>query len=163
MTGHENAGTDERRIRDDGRATIEFIFLGVLTLVPLLYLVLAVSTLERNLFAATQAAREAGRAYATAEDPQSAEARASYSVDLALRDQGVAGGQRTLKFVAVSADCASGATGAQSLAPGAEFAVCVIQPVQIPGVPGFLDARANTVTGRYVVHVDDFRTVRATP
>ncbi len=146
--------------RDDGRAVIEFVFLGVLTLMPLLYLVIAVSTFERSLFAATQAARDAGRAYATADDPASAEVRAAYSADLALRDQGVVPAQRTLKYIAVSADCRSGATGAQSLAPGAEFAVCVIQPVRIPGIPGFLDARANTVTGRYVVHIDDFRADR---
>ncbi len=145
---------------DRGRATIEFIFLGILTLVPLLYLVVAVSLFERNVFAATQAAREAGRAYATAGDPLTAEARAAYSANLALSDQGVSPTQRTLKYVAVSADCLSGDTGAQSLEPGAEFAVCVVQPVQIPGVPGFLDARANTVTGRYIVHIDDFRTPR---
>ncbi|MDP9239731.1 MAG: hypothetical protein M3O55_03700 [Actinomycetota bacterium] len=145
---------------DHGRATIEFIFLGILTLVPLMYLVVAVATVERNVFAASEAAREAGRAYATAADPLSAESRAAYSADLALSDQGVDPAQRTLKYVAVSADCLSGATGAQSLDPGAEFAVCVIQPVQIPGVPGFLDARANTVTGRYIVHIDDFRAAR---
>jgi Flp pilus assembly protein TadG len=145
---------------DDGRAVIEFVFLGVLTLVPLLYLVVAVTTFERNVFAATQAAREAGRAYATSDDPVTAEARAAYSANLALSDQGVSPGQRTLKYVPVSADCASGAAGAQSLDPGAEFAVCVIQPVRIPGVPGLLDSRANTVTGRYVVHVDDFRASR---
>ncbi|MEP6695566.1 MAG: hypothetical protein ABJA34_01670 [Pseudonocardiales bacterium] len=145
---------------DEGRATIEFIFLGILTLVPLLYLLVAVSVFERNVFAATQAAREAGRAYATADDPVSAEDRAAYSADLALSDQGVRPGQRTLKYVAVSADCLSGAAGAQSLEPGAEFAVCVIQPVWIPGMPGFFDARANTVTGRYIVHIDDFRSAR---
>jgi hypothetical protein len=148
------------RRTDAGRATIEFVFVGVLTLVPLLYLVVAVSVFERHLFAATQAAREAGRAYATAGDPLAAEERAAYSADLALGDQGVSPARRTLKYVAASADCRTAATGAQSLTPGAEFAVCVIQPVRMPGVPGFLDARANTVTGRYVVHIDDFRATR---
>ncbi|MDQ6874953.1 MAG: hypothetical protein M3042_07850 [Actinomycetota bacterium] len=145
---------------DDGRAMIEFVFLGVLTLVPLLYLVVAVFQVERNVFAVTQAAREAGRAYATAADPASAERRASYAADLALRDQGLGSSGVSLRYLPVSASCGSAAAGAQTLAPGAEFAVCVTRTVQLPGVPGYLAGRRNTVTGRYVVHIDDFRVSR---
>ncbi|MGB9377650.1 MAG: hypothetical protein WCB04_09070 [Mycobacteriales bacterium] len=144
---------------DDGRAMIEFIFLGVLTLVPLLYLVVAAFQLERNVFAVTQAAREAGRAYATADDPVGAEQRASYAMHLALADQGVVG-EATMTYVPVSAACGGGPSGAQSLAPGSDFAVCVTRVMTIPGVPGFVSGRRNTVTGRYVVHIDDFRSAR---
>ena len=143
---------------DAGRAMIEFVFLGVLTMVPLLYLVVAAFHLERDVFAVTQAAREAGRAYATADDPASAEARAAYAMDLALDDQGVPSGGATLRYVPVSASCSAGATGAQSLDPGAEFAVCVTRIMQLPGIPGYASGRSNTVTGRYVVHIDEFRT-----
>ncbi len=142
---------------DDGRAMIEFIFLGVLTLVPLLYLVVAAFDLERSVFAVTEAAREAGRAYATADDPQSAEARASYAAGLALRDQGVSVTGMSLRYVAVAGGCSTGGGGAESLVPGAEFAVCVSRTVTLPGIPGYFAGRSNTVTGRYVVHVDDFR------
>lgn len=145
---------------DDGRAMIEFVFLGVLTLVPLLYLVVAVFQVERNVFAVTQAAREAGRAYATAGDPVTAERRAGYAVDLALRDQGLDSSGVSLRYLSVSAGCGSAGTGAQTLAPGAEFAVCVTRSVQLPGVPGYLAGRRNTVTGRYVVHIDDYRASR---
>ena len=143
---------------DAGRAMIEFIFLGVLTMVPLLYLVVAAFQLERDVFAVTQAAREAGRAYATADDAGSAEARAAYAMDLALVDQGVPAGGATLRYVPVSASCSATAGDAQSLDPGAEFAVCVTRVMQLPGVPGFASGRSNTVTGRYVVHIDEFRT-----
>lgn len=143
---------------DEGRAMIEFVFLGVLTMVPLLYLVVAAFHLERDVFAVTQAAREAGRAYATADDPVSAEARAAYAMNLALADQGVPAGGATLRYVPVSASCSAGATGAQSLEPGAEFAVCVTRVMQLPAVPGYAIGRSNTVTGRYVVHVDEYRT-----
>lgn len=143
---------------DGGRAMIEFIFLGVLTMVPLLYLVVAAFQLEREVFAVTQAAREAGRAYATADDPVSAEARATYAMDLALVDQGVTTGGATLRFVPVPASCSGAAGGVQSLEPGAEFAVCVTRVMQLPGVPGYVIGRSNTVTGRYVVHIDEFRT-----
>ncbi|MFI5955247.1 hypothetical protein [Cryptosporangium sp. NPDC051539] len=47
---------------DDGSAIIEFVWGGVLLLVPLLYVVLAVFEVQRNAFAVTEAAREAGRA-----------------------------------------------------------------------------------------------------
>lgn len=145
---------------DQGRAMIEFIFLGVLTLVPLLYLVIAAFDLERSVFAVTQAAREAGRAYATADDPLRAEARASYSAGLALRDQGLSATGMSLRYVAVAAGCSTGGGGAETLAPGADFAVCVTRTVQLPGIPGYFTGRSNTVTGRYVVHVDDFRAGR---
>ena len=148
------------RSDDSGRAMIEFVFLAVLTMVPLLYLVVAAFELERNVFAVTQAARQAGRAYATADDPSSAEARAWYAATLALRDQGITADGASLRYVAVSSECAGDRSGVQSLEPGAEFAVCVTRTVQLPGIPGYLAGRNNTVTGRYVVHVDDFRARR---
>lgn len=143
---------------DEGRAMIEFVFLAVLVMVPLLYLVVAVFELERNVFAVTQAAREAGRAYATADDAASAEDRARYAAALALRDQGLPADGTSLRYVPVSSECAGG--GAQSLEPGAEFAVCVTRVVKLPAIPGYLSGRNNTVTGRYVVHVDEFRARR---
>lgn len=151
----EEAGDDAGD--DGGRAMIEFVFLGILTMVPLLYLVVAAFHLERDVFAVTQAAREAGRAYATADDPSTAEARAAYALDLALTDQGVPSGGATLRYVPASASCSGGAGGAQSLDPGAEFAVCVTRVISLPGIPGFPIGRSNTVTGRYVVHIDEFR------
>lgn len=145
---------------DDGRAMIEFIFLGILTLVPLIYLVLAAFDLERTVFAVTQAAREAGRAYATAEDSATAQARATYAAGLALADQGVPTAGLVLRYVPVSASCAASGGGAESLDPASDFAVCATRTLQIPGIPGYLTGRSNTVTGRYVVHIDDYRSTR---
>ncbi len=156
MTG-EGIVVEEPDGLDGGRAMLEFIFLGVLTLVPLLYLVLAAFDLERNVFAVTEAAREAGRAYSTAADPGAAQARASYAAGLALQDQGVSAAGMQVSYVPVAATCAGGGGGAESLAPSADFAVCVTRTFQLPGIPGYLAGRSNTVTGRYVVHVDDFR------
>lgn len=144
---------------DEGRAIIEFVFVGLVAMLPLLYLVMAAFQVERNVFAVTQAAREAGRAYATADDPASAKARADYAATLALRDQGI-NAAASVQYVPVSAPCSATAVDASSLAPGAEFAVCVTRTLQLPGLPGFVAGRRNTATGRYVVHVDDFRTNR---
>jgi hypothetical protein len=45
------------------------------------------------------------------------------------------------------------------LAPGAVFAVCVVRHTRLPGVPTLLAGHGITTVGRYLIHVDDFRTV----
>ncbi len=71
--------------RDDGNASIEFLALAVVLLVPLVYALLFAFQLQRAAFATTAAAREAGRAYVTAD--ADAEDRAHRAADLALHDQ----------------------------------------------------------------------------
>jgi len=141
--------------RDRGAASIEFVFLGVLVMVPLLYLVIAAFEVQRNAFAVTQAAREAGRAWSTADDAMTADGRARYAMELALRDQGLDPAGTDLRYGAVGSGCAD--AGAASLEPGAEFEVCVVRTFRVPAVPSYFDGGNNTVSGRFVVHVDDFR------
>lgn len=50
-----------QRTGDDGSALIEFVGASVLLLLPLVYLLLSVFTVQRGSFAAAEAAREAGR------------------------------------------------------------------------------------------------------
>jgi Flp pilus assembly protein TadG len=76
--------TDER-----GTALIEFVWLALLLLIPLVYVVLEVFDAQRTSYAAAAAARSAGRAFATAPDAASAYARAHEAVRLAFADQGV--------------------------------------------------------------------------
>lgn len=155
MTAVRRVAARLRPRGDDGAAMIEFVFLAVLVMVPLLYLVVAVFEVQRNAFAVTQAAREAGRAFVTAEDVGRGEARARYAAELALRDQGLDPAGMSVRFGPVGSDCAG--DGAQTLEPGADFEVCVVRSFRVPGVPRFFDGGNNTVTGRFVVHVDDFR------
>lgn len=124
-------------------------------LVPLLYLVIAVFEVQRNAFAVTQAAREAGRAFSTADEVASAEDRARYAMTVALRDQGLAPDGTDLRFGAVGSGCTG--DGSATLEPGADFEVCVVRVYRIPGIPTYFDGGNNTVTGRYIVHVDDYR------
>ena len=141
--------------RDDGNAIIEFIFVAVIILVPLVYLVVAVASVQRSQLAVTQAARNAGRAFATSDTPGEAAARARAAVRLALADQGLAD-DATLRFVRSGASCNAPAVTPQ-LTPGAEFAVCVTRHARLPAVPTVLAGRGVISTGVYVVHVDDFR------
>ncbi|MCA1825174.1 MAG: hypothetical protein LC640_13175 [Frankia sp.] len=75
--------------RDEGSAIVEFTYLAVLLLIPLVYIMLSVFQVQRAAFGVTAAAREAGRAYVTATDANDARARAEDAITIALRDQGL--------------------------------------------------------------------------
>lgn len=75
------------RREESGTALIEFVWLAILLIVPLLYIVLAAFDTQRAAFAASAAARSAGRAFVTAPDQASGYARAQAAVRLAYQDQ----------------------------------------------------------------------------
>jgi hypothetical protein len=143
---------------DAGSAVIEFVFVAVLVMVPLVYLIVAVATVQRSSLAVTNAAREAGRAFATAESTTQALARANLAAQLAERDQGLPGNAE-LRYVTAGAGCDS-APIQPELAAGAVFGICVRNSVQLPGVPSLISGRGVTTIGEYTVHVDDFRSTR---
>ena len=146
-----------RCLGDAGNAIVEFVFVAVMILVPTVYFVTAVASVARSRQAVTQAAREAGRAFATGRSTADALARAQAAVRLAFDDQALPDDAR-LRFVPTAERC-DGAALSPVLRPGAEFAVCVTRRTELPGVPTLLAGRGITTVGRYVVHVDDFRTV----
>lgn len=141
--------------RDEGSAVIEFVFVALVVMVPLVYLIAAVATVQRTSLAVTQAARDAGRAFATSDSAAAASLRVAVAVRLALADQGLPD-DATVRFVAVAADCAARPI-APRLTPGAEFTVCVSRTVELPAVPSILTGRGIRTVGMYRVHVDDFR------
>jgi Flp pilus assembly protein TadG len=146
-------------LRDDsGNAVIEFIFVAVMILVPMVYFVTAVASIQRSNLGVSEAARDAGRAFATGASTQDGLARASAAVRLAMADQGLPD-DATVRFVAADRNCDAGQI-APVLAPGAEFAICVVRHTTLPAVPTIVAGKGIRTIGRYVVHVDDFRTVR---
>ncbi|HEU5034544.1 MAG TPA: hypothetical protein VFT62_07295 [Mycobacteriales bacterium] len=114
--------------KDDGNALIEFIWLAILLMLPLVYVVLAALTVQRTAFAETTAAREAARAYATAGSDAEGERRAEAAVALALRDQGI-DWSPTGRVV----DC-----GSCDYRPGSAFRVDLRSVVPLPFVPRWL-------------------------
>ena len=68
-----------RRRSDEGSAIVEFVWLGILLLVPLIYIVVAVFEVQRTAYAASAAARSAGRAFVTSPTEASAQARVARS------------------------------------------------------------------------------------
>ncbi|GAA4357883.1 pilus assembly protein [Angustibacter luteus] len=141
---------------DAGNALVEFCVLGVLLLVPVVYLVLVLGRVEAAAFAAQRAAREGGRAFVTASDVDQARARADAAAALALADQGVLGRGR------ITIDCEH----ADCLSPDGRVTVSTEVDVALPGVPRLLDRAFPTrvqVTAQQVSVVDRFRSKQAGP
>jgi len=143
---------------DDGSAIIEFVFVALVIMVPLVYLLVAVATVQRAQVAVANAARDAGRAYATAGSGAQAGVRVTAASRLALRNAGLE--PAAPRFVPAGASCAAAAI-TPKLAPGSVFTVCVTRRVELPAIPSLVQGRGITVTGRYTVHVDDYADVGA--
>lgn len=136
---------------DDGTAVVEFVVLAVLVLVPLLYVVMCVARVQAAAYAATQAVREAGRVYVTAESVAQAAQRAGTAARLAVSDQGF-----ELPAGALSVTCAGGAC----LSPGSQVRVRVSLDVPLPLLPDALaDAVPSTipVVATHLAAVDSYR------
>lgn len=80
-----------KRRDETGSALIEFSWLAIILLVPLIWIVMSVFEVQRGAFATSAAARAAGRAYALAPDDATGEVRARAAVDQVLGDQGTDG------------------------------------------------------------------------
>jgi Flp pilus assembly protein TadG len=79
-----------RRSRgEEGSALVELTWLGILLLVPMLWIVLSVFEVQRGAFGVSAAARAAGRAYALAPTDGVGRQRAEAAARQALADQGL--------------------------------------------------------------------------
>lgn len=119
-----------RRLReqgDRGSAVVEFVTIGVLMLVPVVYLVVAVSAVQAAAFATESAAREAARIVVTGPDEQRSAELVTAAVGWALRDQGIDADPAQAARIRCSA--------APCLTPGADVTVTVSVEVPLPGLP----------------------------
>lgn len=137
-----------------GSALVEFVFIALVALVPLVYIVAGFSAVQRGVFAATAAAREVGRALGTAPDPVTGQAQALRAAQLAVEDQSVDATDVRVEYAPPGSDCDAAGTYTPTLVPGEEFSVCVTVTVRIPLLPEFVDA--NTATGQFVVERDRY-------
>lgn len=122
------------RLRDEaGSALVEFVWLGLVLLVPLVWILLSLFEIQRGSFAVTSAARAAGRAYSLAPDQAAARERAVSAARLALDDQGGS----TMPLV-VEVECTGGP--GNCLAPSTTVTVTVRSGVRLPFLPAFLSS-----------------------
>jgi hypothetical protein len=120
---------------ESGNAIVEFCYLGILFLVPLVYIMLAVFDVQRAAYGASAAARDAGRAFVLSENTGQAEARAREAARIAMADQGLPLGN------GFSYRCEGGC-----LQAGSSVIVTVTYTVSFPFLPDVLDdMRAATI------------------
>mgnify|MGYP001197132632 CR=1 FL=1 len=74
---------------DAGSASIEFLTVGMLLLVPTVYLVLALSAIQSAAFAVEGAARQASRVFVQAPTVAAGEAAAARAIAVTLADYGL--------------------------------------------------------------------------
>lgn len=146
-------------LADSGRAVLEFIVLGVLVMIPVLYIAMSALTVQATTFAAAQAARDAARLLDNAPSAAVGESRALAAARQTLTDQNLTDTGVRLHYVTAGADCATAPARRPDLTPGAVYDVCVTVPLVLPLLPADLTA-ANTVTGVFTLHVGEFREAR---
>jgi hypothetical protein len=164
--GFRTAVRSPRRGDDTGSAVLEFLALGVVLLMPVMYLALTVGRLQAGAYAADGAARAAARAFVTAPGAgpgtqssvpavtQAATERAVAATELALSDQGFDVDPQSVARLRCSAQ--------PCLTPGGRITVDISLPVVLPFVPAVVDRLVParlTVTSRQVEVVDEFRPV----
>lgn len=146
----------ERRDRDDGRSVVEVLVLGVLLLVPLVYVLFVVIRLQAASLAVSQAARDVARVMDTAPSIPSGLDRSRSVAEVHLRDQGLTTDRVEIFFVDEAADCTATPV-VPSLQAGSVWTVCVRAVVSLPGVPSVLSGSENAVIGAHVLHVGEKR------
>ena len=140
-----------KRRTERGSALVELTWLGLLLLVPLLWIVLSVFEVQRGAFAVSGAARAAGRAYALAPSDEIGQARAQAAARQVLTDHGV--GEQPLGLAVTCApagDCHG---------PGAMITVDLRSRVDLPLLPAVLGGGAPSfaLNASHTVPVGQFR------
>ncbi|WP_061963998.1 hypothetical protein [Demequina aurantiaca] len=131
-----------RTLSDEGSASLEFIALTLLLLVPLVYLVIAVGQIQAGTFAAEASARAAARGAVVAgvaalEDGETeadalgiADGYAHAASSVAISDFGLGSAATSTIELSCSED--------PCFTPGSEVTSRVSVTVPLPGVPSFL-------------------------
>jgi hypothetical protein len=121
----------KRLLADDGSASLEFITAGILLLVPLVYLVSALSVLQGAAFASEGAARQAARVFVQSETTEQGAAAAQQAAAMAFSDFGITDGVSPLEY---SCDPVPDAC----LTRAGHVTVTVRVAVPLPLLPAFL-------------------------
>ena len=139
-----------RALDEQGSAVVEFVVLAVLLLIPLVYLVMMLARVQAGSYAVSQAAREAGRAFVTADADGSATARARAAARVAFADHSFEDSGR----VTVACD------GTPCLRPDGQVVTAATVRVPLPLVPSFVRdviPLSVPVSASHLSTVDRFR------
>lgn len=132
-----------------GSAVVEFTFLSLLLMVPLVYFIITMSQLQSGSFAVVGAADQAAKVFVAQPDAAGGRAAAEQAVLLALADHGHSAADARVETSCAPADC---------MAAGSAVTVTVHLSVPLPFVPfsealnlnaGQLSASATQLVGRF--------------
>lgn len=137
--------------RDRGTATIEFIWMSLLLLVPLVYVLIAVFDTQRAAYGVSTASRAAALAFLQSPDPASGELRAKAAADVALADQGLDGASVRVRCLPSAAEC---------FEPGSSVRVVVRATQRLPLTPSALGQQLGGITVDST-HTESFGSYRA--
>ncbi|QKE85460.1 pilus assembly protein [Arthrobacter sp. NEB 688] len=135
---------------ESGSAVVELVMLGVLLLLPLVYLVFMLARVQAGAFTVSQAAREAGRAYVTSDVGEDALARARAAARISFLDQRF----EDTGTLTIACD------GSPCLRPDGRVETTATVRVPLPLVPAFLEDAlplSVPVSASQVSTVDRFR------
>jgi Flp pilus assembly protein TadG len=135
-----------------GNAIVEFVYLALLLMVPLVYVLITVFRVQAASYAVSSAAREAGRVYATSSTVDDADGRAFAAAQMVMADSHLSLDSEQLRITCSTHPC---------LKPGSHVNVVMTYSVALPFVPRFFSARTPAsirVTSRHLEVVDRYRT-----
>jgi hypothetical protein len=137
---------------DAGTAIIEFVYLAVLLMVPLVYVLLTVFRVQSAAYAVSSAAREAGRIYVTSPGDEQGREQAFSAAAIVMADSGLHLAPEQLHI-----DCRD------CLRPGATVPIVIEYDVGLPWLPRIFRGSAPAtvhVSGSHLEVVDRFRAAR---
>ncbi|MCW2766768.1 MAG: hypothetical protein JWO11_2727 [Nocardioides sp.] len=145
MSGRRSRG-------EDGTALVELTWLGLLLLVPMLWIVMSAFEVQRGGFGVSAAARAAGRAYALAPTDGEGRRRAEAVARQALADQGLADAplEVTVTCTPYPSDCHQGTS---------VITVRIASRVDLPMLPAVLggDAPSFALEATHTVPIGQFQ------
>lgn len=121
---------------EQGSAVVEFIFLAVLLMIPLVYLILTVGQIQGGAYAVVGAADQAAKVFVMQRDLPAAQLAAEQAVRLAVEDMGFEASAAQLT-ISCSAGC---------LTPGTTVSAHVQLRVELPVVGAVPGVNANAAT-----------------
>jgi Flp pilus assembly protein TadG len=136
---------------DGGTALVELTWLGILLLLPLVWIVVSVFHVQQGAFAVSGAARAAGRAYALAPTDAVGRTRATAAARQVLADHGIADAPLAVhvRCSPYPLDCHSG-TSVVTVRIDSAVALPLLPDVLGGGSPSFALHATHTVPiGRY--------------
>lgn len=129
-----------------GSAIVEFVFLGVLLLIPIVYFVITASQLQAASYAAVGAADHAAKVFVGAATESEGAAKANDAAGRAVANMGIDGGAASLNY-SCSGPC---------LQSGTTVTVSVKVELALPFLPPGLDARVGSASSTSTHRVDRF-------